>query len=311
MLESIFGQDYPKSKIEVLVIDDNSSDKTVQIAETYPVTILKNGKGDAEIGKLIAFKKSACELFTYVEGDLIFRNNKWLKYMVRPLVEDFSLSASFTCYYSREEDSSFNKYLTFDPIQRDPLHRFFTPSIEKCIVEKREGYFVCEYSPGNIVPQGLCLYRKTLLLPFYEDKTAYKDRFLELDNLCYLVENGFNKFAYVPKAGYYHEHVKNIFDFLIKRKRNLVKVFLPDEETRKFRWVDLETFRGKLKVILWIFYSESVILPLVVGFIRAIKYSSLLTLYEPIATWLETNVLIVALLKDKKGRVFLSKMINS
>ena len=31
-LTSIFNQDYPKDKLEVIVVDDNSSDKTLDIA---------------------------------------------------------------------------------------------------------------------------------------------------------------------------------------------------------------------------------------------------------------------------------------
>ena len=66
-IESITASDYPKGKLEILVVDDGSKDKTLEIARTYQSNIVKiytkpnGGKGTA---LNLAIKKA--------KGDIIF-----------------------------------------------------------------------------------------------------------------------------------------------------------------------------------------------------------------------------------------------
>src|SRR5579859_6115493 len=52
-LDSIRSQDYPAHLIEILVIDDDSSDDTIQVVGGYGVTVLRNGARNIEAGKYI------------------------------------------------------------------------------------------------------------------------------------------------------------------------------------------------------------------------------------------------------------------
>ena len=45
-LRSIFGQAYPTNQLEVLIVDDNSTDKTLEIARTFSVQVITNGAKD-------------------------------------------------------------------------------------------------------------------------------------------------------------------------------------------------------------------------------------------------------------------------
>jgi glycosyltransferase involved in cell wall biosynthesis len=307
-LQSVFNQNYPKDLMEIFVIDDDSIDGTVSIASKYPVTIIKNGTHDAEKGKLIALKRSTGEYFTYIEGDLTFKRNDFLRLMVKPLEIDPKVGMSFTSYYSKNTEPPINRFLSVDPIQRDPLHRFFTPSVEKCITKKLNGYYLCTFEKGKIVPHGIGLYRKSILDVIYKDSKAYTDRFLELDNEVSFVEMGHTLWAYVPQAGYYHSHVASLMDLLIKRKRNLVKVFLPQEEIRKFRWIDTDSRKGKLRIVLWIFYSLSFIFPFFTGVYRSIRYKTWVCLYEPLVAFGETAIIIWTLFSESKGRALILKL---
>ena len=186
VLSSVFSQDYPRELLEVFIVDDDSTDNTVKKAKKFPVKIIHNGTRDPEKGKLIALKKATGSFFTYIEGDLLLRGRNWFNLMLQPLIDNEKIAASFTSYYFEDQGPLINKYLTIDPIQRDPLHRFFTPTIAECIVATRDDYFICRYKKDRVVPQGLCMYRKKFLNEIYSNKTAGKDRFLELDTVVYL-----------------------------------------------------------------------------------------------------------------------------
>lgn len=307
VLRSIYKQKYPLNKIEVIIVDDHSTDNTLEIARQFPVRILSNDTHDPEKGKLIGLKKSTGEFFTYIESDLYLKSKRWIELMLQPLESDPNIVATFTKYYPHKDESIINSYLNVDPLQRDALHRFFTPGVEKVIFQKKKDYFYCIFEKDKIPPMGLCVYRKSILEEIYKEKKAFKDRFLELDNLVILSEKGYKVFAYVPTAGYYHFHINGIKDFISKRKRNLMKVFLPDEEERKFRWIETNSFKGKIKIVTWIIYSESFILPFFVGCFRAIKYKKFSALLEGFLAWIETNVLVWSLIKDERGRKFLLK----
>ena len=51
-LSSIIRQNYPSQKIELIVVDDDSTDNTINIAKKFGAKILHNGKKNIEIGKI-------------------------------------------------------------------------------------------------------------------------------------------------------------------------------------------------------------------------------------------------------------------
>ena len=57
-LDSVFKQTYPKSKMEILIIDGGSKDNTVNIAKNYKCKIVNNPKVDLVFAKQIAFEKA-------------------------------------------------------------------------------------------------------------------------------------------------------------------------------------------------------------------------------------------------------------
>ena len=82
-IESLLEQDFPEDDFEVIVVDNNSTDRTAEIAKKYPVRyVLEKNKGasaarnagiDAAVGSLIAL----------IDSDCIARRN-WLTEGVKP-----------------------------------------------------------------------------------------------------------------------------------------------------------------------------------------------------------------------------------
>lgn len=307
-LKSIFKQDYPKKLLEVFVVDDYSRDKTVEIAKKYSIKILYSGAHDGEVGKMIGFKRAQGELFLYLDADIELHGRDWLRKMVRPLQEEPEIIGSFTRVVQKKSYSPLTRYLSYHPQQCDPIYQYFSPSIKETIIYSKDGYEVCRYKIGKIPPTGLCLYRREKIL---KTKIGRMKKFMELDNLPILVKAGYDKFAYVPSAGFYHSFAKDIPHLIKKRLRNIEKVYLPSLEGREYKWFDLNTKKGVIKIIFWIIYVHLLIPAVVSGIIKTVKYRDIACMYEPVVTLVITDAIIFGFLKHSKGRDMVIKMIKS
>lgn len=294
-LSTVFKQNYPKDSLEVIVVDDKSTDRTLEIAKKFPVNILISGAHHGEISKMIGFKAAKGEFAIYLDADVELIGIDWFEKMLKPLTEDPDIIGSFTRKYAKKTDPSLERFLAFDPLQRDSLYQFFSASIEQTIIEKRKRYYICKYTSDKIPPAGRCLYRREKLLELVK---GYK-MFLELDFLVLLTKNGLNKFAYVPDAGLYHHHAKNITQLLKKRRYNLKKVYLGRQE-RLYRWFDLSKPIDFIRVIVWIIYANLIIPSIAVGIYKSIKYKDPAGMYEPIVNFLVTDMIVLSSLSDRR-----------
>lgn len=293
-LESIFRQNYPQEKLEVIVVDDKSKDRTVEIAKKLPVKILYSGKRHGEISKMVGFKQAIGEFAIYLDADIHLRGKDFFQKMLKPLLEDEEIIGSFTKFYSDEHSSAIERYLNLDPLQRDSIYQFFSPSIKPTIVEKKDNYFVCEYTEDKIPPAGLCLYRRQKLL---EIVSGY-DMFLDLDFLVVLVRNGLSKFGYVPEAGLYHHHVSSLGELLRKRLYNLTKVYLARRE-RLYKWFDLRNPWDLAKISFWAIYVNLILPSILAGFYKSLKFRDPAGLYEPVVNFFVTDTIVLGYLVNK------------
>jgi glycosyltransferase involved in cell wall biosynthesis len=302
-LKSVYSQIYPRNKLEVIFVDDMSSDKTAEIAKSYSVKYFKrDSKGDRDANKLFGFQKTTGEIVTYLDADIHVRGKTWLKKMVKPLVDDKEITASFTKYYSDEHSSNIERYLNLDPLQRDAIYQFFSPSPESVIVNKNSDYSICEFSINKIPPQGVCFHRRESV-----KKHFAKNRFLELDILVDLVQSGHSKFAYVPSAGMYHHHADSLSHLLKKRKRNVTGVYLVENEKRLYRWFDTRGVKGIVKIIVWILIVHLIFPLTILGLYKSIKNKTCVGFFEPIVGLLTTDVILYSFLKEQRGRNLILK----
>lgn len=293
-LESVYGQDYPKKKFEVFVVDAGCTDNTINLAKKYPVEIIQNPEKDAQRGKMLAFKRSTGEFYLYLDADVRLRGKDFFQKMLKPLLENKNIVASFSRYYSKESDSWLTRFLTYDPLQRDPIYEFFSVSPENTIKARKDGYFLCEFRKDLIPPEGRLLYRVDVLKKSYIFK---RKKFMELDNLTILVSEGKKYFAYVPEAGYYHDFIKDLGTLLKKRVRNIEKNYVYQEEGRYFTWFDFKNPKDVFKILAWILYVHLFFPGLIRGAYKSIKFNDAICLLEPVINLIETDVILFAFAK--------------
>lgn len=305
-LKLIFSQNYPKDKIEVIVIDDSSTDRTVEIAKKFPVKIIMSSSKDAEVSVLKGLRAAEGEFYTFMATDMEYCTKDWLKKMVKPLIENPEIAQAATRYYVHPKDSLVSRYLSLDPLQRDPIYKFFSPSLESTIVERRDGYFITKYAFDKIPPQNAGMYRLSTMKEIYKDA----DKWMDLDQLCILVERGYTKFAYVPEAGFYHFHVDDFKHLLEKRYRNLTRVYLPNVNTRRYTWFHLDDFQGMMKIFIWILLANSMLPLFIKSIYLAIKNKTWLYLLEAPTAVILTDFILFHFLFSHQGRGFIIKNID-
>lgn len=302
-LSKIYEQNYPKHLIEVIIVDAGSTDRTLEIAKRFPTKILFNKKmKDPESGKMIALKKATGEFFVYLDADMFLMSHDWLKKMLFPF-NDKRVSGTFTRFVVVKDDKALNRYLSYDTLQRDPLYKFLTASLEDIIVEKAKGFYLCKLRLNNPPPVGLCICRTALLKKFFK-----KDRLIDLEvPLRFLIE-GYGYFAYVPTAGIHHLHAKSIKNLLKKRIRNIDQMnkgksgYIPDFENRLFKWIDITKKSNLIKLALWVIYANLFFPLFISGIYKAIKHRDVCFFLEPIIGMLVTDAILWGFIRNQKGR---------
>lgn len=119
-LRSISVQDYPKEKVEVIIADGGSTDKTREIARRYGVKIYENPLKTSEAGKAVAVKHAKGELVAFIDSDNILPDKNWFKIMVRPFSDRDIIGSEPIEYTYRKSDPYLTRYFALLGMN-DPL----------------------------------------------------------------------------------------------------------------------------------------------------------------------------------------------
>ncbi len=78
-LQSIRKQDFPQNKIEILVIDGGSTDRTLEIAEKYKTRILHNPEKIPEVAKRIGLREAGGKYIIMQDSDEVLTDSAQYK----------------------------------------------------------------------------------------------------------------------------------------------------------------------------------------------------------------------------------------
>ena len=87
-LTSIRDQDYPEDKIEMIVADAGSKDKTREIAMKAGAIVIDNPLKTGEAGKAAGLKIAGNDLIALIDSDNILPDKDWFQKMVAPFIKD-------------------------------------------------------------------------------------------------------------------------------------------------------------------------------------------------------------------------------
>lgn len=236
-LESILIQDYPREKVEVIIVDGGSKDKTMEIARKYQVDkILNNKQKVEEFGRVLGIETSRNEIIAFVDQDNILVSPVWLQKMVKPFKEDEIVGSEPLFYSFRKGDSAIVRYCSLIGAD-DPLYIYLGYYDRFCyfkgrwtdapVEERNEGnYLHIRLLDSREIPtmgaNGFMMRKEVLLKVQFEP-------FIHTDIIYQLVKLGHRDFAKV-KVGIVHLHARNIIDFLKKKLRRVQRTPIKKRE---------------------------------------------------------------------------------
>ena len=194
-LKSVYRQKY--KNIEVIIVDNNSTDKTLKIASEFPLKIVTIKKFLPGKAINLGIRSSSGEYLVCLSGHCIPTNNNWLENLVLKLTDP-----KIAGVYGRQEPLSY----TNDLDKRDLLTVFgLDPRIQV-----KDSFF---HNANSAFTREM--WSK---FPFDEEVTNIEDRVWGVE----VINSGFN-IAYEPKASVFHWHGIN-HGLNQKRAKKIVKI---------------------------------------------------------------------------------------
>jgi exopolysaccharide biosynthesis polyprenyl glycosylphosphotransferase len=86
-LEALTHQDYPADRLEIIVVDDGSTDSTAQLAQSHPVIYLHQQNSGPAAARNRGAEKSSGDILLFTDADCVPDTN-WVSNMVQPFIDN-------------------------------------------------------------------------------------------------------------------------------------------------------------------------------------------------------------------------------
>jgi cellulose synthase/poly-beta-1,6-N-acetylglucosamine synthase-like glycosyltransferase len=226
-LQSILDSHYPSDKLEVVVVDDSSTDETISIVSKYPVRLLKHDKNKgAAAARNTGVKMSSGEIVAFTDSDCIV-DKDWVRELVK-------------CYKDKNIGAVGGKYL---PYNLDNLIVKFTygRDLVTGISSLKDGENPVVLD-GHLPSANLSFRRKVFIEVGGFDE-RFKSAAGEDRDICYRMMEKKYKLVYNPRAVVYHKHRQDLKSFL---KQRYTYGFYREFVKEKYEWFKREESKSTL-----------------------------------------------------------------
>jgi glycosyltransferase involved in cell wall biosynthesis len=304
-LRSISIQNYPKSKVDIIVIDGGSSDRTLEIAKNYGSKIIFNKLKTAEAGKAIGVNTAKGDLIALIDSDNILPNDRWLSDMVKPFTDTSVIVSEPIRYTYRRSDPLLTRYFALLGMN-DPICLFIGNYDRYSYVTnrwtnlkftevKKEDYLevTLNHEPIPTIGANGTIFRKEYL----KKATKHSDYLFDIDILIKIIRSeGSVKIAKVD-TGIIHTFVENdATKFFRKQLRRINDMsFHKAKKNRDVDWEGSFTF-GILKFVFSCLLVFPIIYQTLVGYLRKPDTA---WLFHPIACYATLFIYIYGWIRGK------------
>ncbi len=264
-LGAIYAQRYPKNRIEVIIADAGSTDKTVSVAKKFHAIVIPNPDILHEPGKARAADLARGDMLFFVDADNVLATKDWLTFMTKPWQDDKNIVGFLPQTVAAPDSNGLDRYLGnlftdpftwfvygFSANPRDYYHVFD-------IIIETKGYKVFDFTKGDYPLFGLSQGVGTRN-SFRRSSKSYADDLLS--GIQLIRDKGL--VAYVPQAHVYHYHVSGLGNFIRKYQWRIRNNFRQQVKGMGIvNRVNFFSLKRKMRMFLFVPYGASVIFPLV------------------------------------------------
>lgn len=301
-LESIKKQTYPQDKIEIIIVDDDSTDNTVRLAkEKYKCAVYRNGTHNPQRGKSIGIEHANGEYLFFIDDDNCLIKDSMLQRLVEAVVTEKANGGQVAWFEYEKEASVIDRYSSLfgcpNPAvyylgKRD--HMQWTEKAWKLggeVQRETQDYYKIRFSEKNlptIGSQGFLI--KTELVK----KIHWTPYFYHIDFNVELIRLGFDKYI-ILKESVIHRHGESVKKMFEKIKRNTRRWGTED----KYRCYSYNlTMPKMIKLGLTM---GTFIIPLKDSIIGFVKFPSSIWFLHPIVSFYTACIYTWYALKKKDG----------
>lgn len=287
-LKRIVEQDYPKDKVEIIIADGGSTDKTLEIAKQYGAKVVENKLKTGEAGKAAGLRAAKNELVALIDSDNYLPEKDWLKSMVEPFADPEIIGSEPIEYTWRKEDGYITRYCALMGMN-DPICMFLGNYDRLNVLsgkwtglniktEDKNNYLKLtleKYKVPTIGANGTFIRRDLI-------QNQVGDYLFDIDEIHELISKGHTKFAKV-KIGIIHVYCPNVKTFIRKQKRRIKDyAYYQKLGVRKYPWSKL----NKVGFAKFVIYSALWVPTLLQACVGYAKKRDSAWFFHPLACWL-------------------------
>ena len=270
-LSRIRSQNYPQSKIEILLGDGGSTDNTADLAAKFGAKIISipTNKQNAEFNRGTAFNRAKNEFVLILDHDNFLTTDHYLRELIEPLLKHPEVVASESCYYHYDRKNSLldRYYALFGTIEPVP---FYFGKADKLMqtshfwnlhgqAKDYGRYYLVKFDNDPLrfptIGTNGCLMRRKIIFANADIRPAYH---FPIDVMVDVVAKGHNSFAFVKNSLIHLTGARGVFTFLKRRVLFVEKYHFADGPRRRY---SVYMPGDEWNLLKFIFYSLTFIKP--------------------------------------------------
>ena len=161
-LDSIKKQKYPQDRLEILLMDGGSTDKTKDIAQKYGCKVIHNAKIVPAWAKYLAYLEAKGDYAVYIDSDEVIENDNSLNLKLKVFQENPNVHAVTGSGYKNPPDYPFlNNYInefgdpfSFFIYRLSKDHRYFISNMKTSYtsVKETDDYILFDFTNTKKLP---------------------------------------------------------------------------------------------------------------------------------------------------------------
>jgi glycosyltransferase involved in cell wall biosynthesis len=253
-LASIARQNYPREKVEIILADAHSTDRTRDIAKKFGAIVLDDDGKNMEEGKRLALRHATGEFIVFVDADNEITHEDYISLAIAGLQKNPQALGVESYYLPSPKMSSFCAYITHLLHISDPIAWLMSANP---VLISRDGEVERWTLPEKTFSYPLgangFVFRRADL-----ESVKAEEHFQDVHAALHLMKSGKREWLRVRGRGVHHYYVQTLWGFVQKRRRATVH-FLRVQEEAKTNWM-----KEKPPVPLWLaaIYSVTFVGPI-------------------------------------------------